>query len=224
MKELRGVLLDLDGTIADSIDFFYGLTCEVLAQANVAPPARAEVFAAIADGAVPPLRFLPPEFPDRERFLQEVYHQRWAEWVERYGREVQPLPGACEAVATIHRRGVSLALITSSYGPLPFLDRWEIRKYFTAIVSRDDVREIKPHPEPLVRGLTRLHLTPLEALNVGDTPLDVRAGRAVGLRTIGVLSGAGTADQLWAEGAVAILPSLAQFPDFLDGRLSDRQD
>ena len=224
MRSLRGILLDLDGTIADSIDFFFGLTCDVLAQAHVSPPARADVLAAIADGATPPLRFLPPDFPDPEKFLEEVYHRRWPEWIERYGTEIRPLPGACETVEALHHRGLLLALITSSSGPLPFLDRWGIRKYFAAIVARDDVAEIKPHPEPLVSGLARLRLSPPEALNIGDSPLDVRAGRAVGLRTIGVLTGAGTAEQLRAEGAVAVLPSLAHLPDFLDGRLSDRND
>ena len=224
MRHPRGVLLDLDGTIADSIDFFYALTCEVLASADVLPPPREDVLAAIADGIPPPLRFLPPTFPNRDRFLEEVYHQRWPEWVARYGTEVQPLPGACEAVAALHRRGLLLALITSSSGPLPFLDRWEIREYFHAIIGRDDVSEIKPHPEPLVSGLARLDLPPADALNVGDTPLDVRAGTAAGIRTIGVLTGAGTADQLRAEGAAVVLPSLSELLDFLDGRFSARPE
>ena len=42
----RGILLDLDGTIADSIEFFYGLACEMVQAANCAAPERA------AEGAI----------------------------------------------------------------------------------------------------------------------------------------------------------------------------
>jgi HAD superfamily hydrolase (TIGR01509 family) len=223
MAELRAVLLDLDGTIADSIDFFFGLTCQVLAEANVAPPPRAEVLAAIACGGTPPpLRFLPADFPDRDTFLQGVYLRLWPEWLERYGTEVHPLPGACEAVEALHRRGLALAIVTSSVGELPFLDRWQIRRYFSVIIGRGDVKQIKPHPEPLISGLSRLAVSADQALNVGDTPLDVRAGRAAGVMTIGVLTGAGTAAELQAEGARAILPSLAELPDFLEQGFSGK--
>ncbi|MGH7897948.1 MAG: HAD family hydrolase, partial [Candidatus Binatia bacterium] len=98
MSALRGILLDLDGTIADSIDFFYGLACEVLLEASCPAPARADVLEAIAAGVAPFELFLPADFRDRERFLELIYRQRFPEWIRRYGMEVEPLPGAVEAV------------------------------------------------------------------------------------------------------------------------------
>ena len=70
-------------------------------------------------------------------------------------------------------------------------------------------------------ALERLGLQPSEVLNVGDTPLDVRAGLAAGVETIGVLTGAGTEQQLRGAGATRILPSLCALPDFLDRTFSD---
>jgi phosphoglycolate phosphatase-like HAD superfamily hydrolase len=69
---------------------------------------------------------------------------------------------------------------------------------------------------PVRLAIVRLGLMPAEALCIGDTPLDVRAGRAAGVAAIGVLSGAGTEAQLRAAGAVAVLASLADVPDFLE--------
>ena len=219
---LRGILFDLDGTIADSIEFFYGLACEMLQAANCSAPLRTEVLDAIANGIVPHERFLPHDFPDREQFLSRIVQERWPIWIRRYGEEVEPLIGALETVDSLHRRGLRLALVTSSSGPLPFLDRWDIRRCFSAVVCRDDVRRIKPDPEAIALALERLELAPSETLNVGDTPLDVRAGLAAGVRTVGVLTGAGTEEQLRAAGAEPILRSLAELPDFLERTFSGK--
>jgi pyrophosphatase PpaX len=223
-EPLRGLLIDLDGTIADSIDFFYGLACEMLQAANCAPPERGDVLDAIANGIVPHERFLPADFPDREEFLARVRRERYPEWIRRYGEEVEPLRGALEAVEALHRRGLRLALVTSSAGPLPFLNRWGIRGCFSAIIGRDHVRRIKPDPEAVVLALDRLGLVAAEALNVGDTPLDVRAGRGAGVRTVGVLTGAGSEDQLRLAGASPILRSLADLPDFIERTFSGRSE
>jgi HAD superfamily hydrolase (TIGR01509 family) len=215
---LRGVLLDLDGTIADSIDFFYGLACEVLAAANCAPPERAIVLESIAHGIVPHEKLLPADLPDREAFLARLYRDHWPTWIRRYGTEIEPLAGAVAAIGAIGERGLRLGLVTSSSGELPFLDRWGIRAAFDVIVRRDDVSRIKPDPEPLVLALSRLELDSQDVLHVGDTPLDVRAGLAAGLPTIGVLTGAGTEAQLRDAGAAHVLGSIAELPDFLASR------
>jgi phosphoglycolate phosphatase len=219
---LRGILLDLDGTIADSVEFFYGLACEMLGAANCAAPARSEVLDAIANGLVPHERFLPADFPDREAFVARLYRDHFPNWIRRYGTEIEPLVGAVETIRILEGRGLRLALVTSSSGPLPFLDRWGIRSSFAAIIGREDVRRIKPDPEAVLLALERLDLDPAEVVNVGDTPLDVRAGLAAGVATVGVLTGAGTAHQLRAAGASQILRSLAELPDFLDLSFSDK--
>lgn len=220
----RGVLLDLDGTIADSIEFFYTLACEMVGAANCPVPDRADVLDAIANGRVPHERFLPADLPGREELLAKLHRENWSQWVRRYGAEVGPLAGAVETVLQLERRGLRLALVTSSSGPLPFLDRWGIRGCFSAIVGREDVRRIKPDPEAVALALDRIGLAPAEAISVGDTPLDVLAGRRAGVRTVGVLTGAGTAEQLRAAGAYDVLASLAELPEFLDRIASAKND
>jgi HAD superfamily hydrolase (TIGR01509 family) len=215
-RRLRGILLDLDGTIADSIDFFYGLACEVLAAARCEAPGRAAVLEAIAHGIVPHEHLLPPDFPDREAFLADLVRNHWPRWIRRYGAEIQPVDGALGALEALAGRGWTLGLVTSSSGELPFLDRWGVRAAFSAIVRRDDVKRIKPDPEPLLLALERLRLGAGDVVHVGDTPLDVRAGLAAGLPTIGVLTGAGTEPQLREAGAEEVLGSLADLPGYLE--------
>jgi phosphoglycolate phosphatase len=212
---LRGLLVDLDGTVADSIDFFYAISCEVLAAAGVPAPERSAILAAIADGVIPHDRFLPRDLADRDAFLAGVVRDRWPGWLERYQRDTLPHAGACAALERLCDGGLRLALVTSSTNTLPLLERWNVRRCFPVVVGREDVKRIKPDPEPIRLALERLGLEPDEVLCIGDTPLDVRAALAAGVATIGVLSGAGTEDQLRAAGALEVLASLADVPDFL---------
>jgi phosphoglycolate phosphatase len=222
-QPVRGLILDLDGTIADSLDFLCELACEVFDCASLPRPERRAVIEVLAEGGSPALKLFPRDFPDPERFVERIYRERWSQWLERYGRDIPPLPGACEAVVELHDRGLALALVTSSPGTFPFLERWGIRERFVTVIGREAVRNRKPHPEPLETALEWLRLTPAEVLNVGDSPLDVQAGNAAGLTTVGVLTGVGTELQLTREGARAVLPSLAALPDFLARRFSGKE-
>ena len=209
------ILFDLDGTIADSIPIFYELSCEIFVAAGLAAPDFDTHRAAMAEPGSPIDRLFPADFPEREAFFAKLYQERWTGWLERYEREARPIPGACEALRALHASGLTLAIVTSSLGPLSFLDRWNVRDLFATIVHRSDVERIKPDPEPLVLALKRLELEPSAALHVGDSPLDVIAGVAAGTPTIGVLTGVGREESLRAAGAVNVLPALSDLPDVI---------
>jgi sugar-phosphatase len=54
------------------------------------------------------------------------------------------------------------------------------------LVSADDVNEGKPHPEPYLKGAQLLNVDPSEGIVIEDAPNGIRAGRAAGMRVIGV--------------------------------------
>jgi phosphoglycolate phosphatase len=63
----------------------------------------------------------------------------------------------------------------------------------------------------------QLDVAPSECLMIGDTTVDIRAGRAAGAQTIGVLSGFGDHKELSRVGADHILTSVADLPALLTG-------
>lgn len=71
-----------------------------------------------------------------------------------------------------------------------------LASYFQVIVTRDDVRRLKPHPEPIRLAAARAGVRPEEVLVVGDTPVDVRAAKAAGALAAGVLCGFGQLEEL----------------------------
>ncbi len=66
------------------------------------------------------------------------------------------------------------------------LKKFDITQYFEAIITSDDVLKAKPDPEIVFTACKRLGVTPKNALLVGDTESDVKAGRAAGCIVIGL--------------------------------------
>jgi len=86
-----------------------------------------------------------------------------------------------------------LALITLRYvAREQVLDElWHlgIKKYFHVVVTALDVEKPKPFPDALHAAAKKLHTTIGECAIVGDSVVDIRAGKAAGAKTIGVLTG-----------------------------------
>jgi phosphoglycolate phosphatase-like HAD superfamily hydrolase len=84
---------------------------------------------------------------------------------------------------------------------------------FATVVGVDTVRRPKPDPEGARVALARLGVGATRAVFVGDTIMDVLAGKGAGTRTIAVLCGHGDADELRAAAPDALVPDLRALPD-----------
>jgi phosphoglycolate phosphatase-like HAD superfamily hydrolase len=83
-----------------------------------------------------------------------------------------------------------------------------VDKLFEAIITSDDVEKRKPAPDPLIVCAQQLELKPGGCVYVGDTTTDIKAGKAAGMRTIGVLTGFDGYETLEPENPDAIIDSV----------------
>lgn len=211
------IIFDMDGTLADSMEQYFRMACDVTALAGAPPVPRERVLALMGSGAPDLLRLLlPNEFPDAEAVLQRVVRTRLSSWMRSLD-EIDPLPGCVDLLWRLHGEGLRLGIATSSGRALPYLDRWGVRALFTSIVGREDVRNRKPDPEAVLRCLAGLGVENARALYVGDSPIDVAAGRAAGVCTVGVLTGTSPRNVLEAAGPDHILASAVELPGLLRG-------
>ena len=212
----RGVIFDMDGTLADSVDYYYRMACEIVEAANAPPISRERVCELMGSGAPDLLRkLLPPDFPASEAKLARIVRERLPGWM-RAGEGIEPLPGCVDLLHRLHTRGHRLGIATSSGRALPYLDRWGVRPLFHAIVGREDVRRRKPHPDVVLHCLRQMGLEPDDAVYVGDSPIDIEAGRAAGLFTVGVLTGTSTRERLTRVSPDHILESAPGLLDLLE--------
>ena len=74
-------------------------------------------------------------------------------------------------------------------------------EYIDHVEGDDDVSQLKPHPEHILRVCTKLDVEPKNTVVIGDTVMDIKAGKSANCRTIGVLWGAMSMDDLSDAGA-----------------------
>lgn len=113
----------------------------------------------------------------------------FVEWV-RAGVGLTARPGAHRLIDGLRHAGVTVAVATTgrSAWVLPLLERLFGLGAFAVIVTGDDVERLKPDPQAYQLALDRLHLAPVAALAVEDSPPGLEAARAAGLGCVVVVS------------------------------------
>jgi len=122
------------------------------------------------------------------------------------------MPGAYEVLSSLRERGFKIGLITLNSAAVVsnVLERLGIKKFFDAMISRDDVKNVKPNPEHLLEVLRRLEVRPEEAVVVGDTVFDMRCAKKVGAMAIGITTGRSSEEELRKAGADCVVESLSE--------------
>ena len=90
-----------------------------------------------------------------------------------------------------------------------------ILDYFDTIILGGDVSRGKPDPEGILKGLSQLNARPDRALYVGDTPIDIKASHAAGVRSVSVLTGAADSALLSAHEPERLISSHSKLPNIV---------
>ena len=155
---------------------------------------------------------------DRQTLALKIYKDFVAQVNEAY-KSVPPVSGAEETIRKLRENDYLVATTTGFDREIvmPIFRRLGWEKYFAAIVASDDVSKGRPAPYMIFHAMeTALVNSVAEVMAVGDTPLDLQAASNAGLRgMVGVLSGAGTEEQLRREPHTQIIPSVADLPALL---------
>lgn len=96
-----------------------------------------------------------------------------------------------------------------------FLEQFGLSGLFHSVATAFTCRYTKPFPDPVLWASARMGVVPENCLMVGDTVVDIRAGKAAGAQTVGVLCGFGQEPELRRAGADLILPHTAALVDVL---------
>ncbi len=96
-----------------------------------------------------------------------------------------------------------------------FLQQCGLAPFFQVVASAHTCTYTKPFPDPILWAAENMNIPPSACLMVGDTTVDIHAGKKAGAQTVGVLCGFGTEKELIRAGADLILQSPAGLPEIL---------
>jgi phosphoglycolate phosphatase len=133
----------------------------------------------------------------------------------RYG---QKLPGVLRLLKVLRKRGIKVGIITRNCDKAVKMVFPDIERSCDAFLPRDSVSRVKPHPDHLAMVLKAMDVgDPMLCLMVGDHLMDIEAGKRLGMKTAGVLTGKITRRQFMEAGADYILEDVTAVADILFG-------
>ena len=190
------VLFDLDGTLVDSVPSLALAIDQMLEQLGREAAGEVRVRQWVGNGA--PMLVARALSGGRaiDAELDPALQQRaLALFLEAYSdcadHAAALYPGVVEALATMQRRGIALALVTNKPERFiaPLLQSLGIAEYFSLCIGGDTLAAKKPDPLPLQHCIESLGATPSSTLMVGDSAADVEAARAAAVKVAAVSYG-----------------------------------
>ncbi|MEK6875826.1 MAG: HAD family hydrolase [Nanoarchaeota archaeon] len=181
--ELKAILFDMDGVILDSFEASCKIFNELRRKCKLSAMSREDYRKSVWGGF----------FADNvKKYLKtndaaviEIYHKKL---ILRYKNEVRLMPGAEKVLKAIKEKNIKIGLVTNTLRGQTEdkLRHYGINNYFDAIVTGSDVERVKPYPDPVLKLCSRLEAMPEEAILVGDTKFDYKAGKAAGCMVVGL--------------------------------------
>ena len=192
---VEAAIFDLDGTLIDSVPAYLKMLEIILEKVHLPPVPRETISTLMRGGGEGWKLLIPEEMKDREDELRPKILAVANEVGRKiFPKEVRLFSGVPEIFYELSSKKIKIGLVTSSHARaieaklLP-LKEHGIDELIDEVISIDDVHKIKPAPEPLIECAWRMNVNRGKSVYVGDSYVDLRAGRSAGMMTVGVLTG-----------------------------------
>ena len=196
----EAILFDFEGTLVDfqwQLSAAINETLEMLWQMGFAPERilsrkystlMSEAIQAAAEIGLSPQQVLERIGEVYDRFDEDALTR----WVLR--------PFVLESLVAIKAKGIRTALVSNLGGKTltAALSKFGLTNYFDIVISRYDVKNLKPSPEGLHLALAKLGVRKDASIFVGDSLDDVYAAKTAGIRVIIITSGENATEEILA--------------------------
>ena len=211
---VAGLLFDLDGTLIDSSADLVGSGNWLRQHEGMPPLDPARITGYVGDGAEALVRRLleRPEGDVTEALeaFKRHYHEHCLDHTRLY-------PGVAPTLQALQAKGYKMAVVTNKPERISrrILDGLGTGRVWGSIIGGNSCANKKPHPEPLFKACGDLGLGPHQCAMVGDSRVDVEAGRNAACQTVGLLGGIGDEGLLRAAGPQLLLDRFEALLDIL---------
>lgn len=183
---IRAVIVDLDGTMVDTLGDFDVALNRTLTDIGRPPVTRADIERMVGKGSMHLIRSALKHGGLDAEAAEALLEPAWARYQAHYqavnGQHSAVYPGVAEGLAALAARGLPLACLTNK--PLAFardlLARKGLAGPFREVFGGDSFARTKPDPLPLLETCRALGTVPAATLMVGDSLNDAQAARAAG--------------------------------------------
>ncbi len=214
----RTLLLDLDGTLADTAPDLAHALNTLRREEGFEPLPFETIRPSVSHGSVAIIEIgFDPDIPQSHA---EHLRQRLLDHYEnRLCVDTRLFDGMCELLDRCDQSGIAWGVVTNkpAYLTNPLMEQLELHERAACIVSGDTLEKRKPHPEPLLHACDLARGNPETTIYVGDAERDVEAGNRAGMTTLVALFGyLGDDDNPSAWGANGLIDHLTELSEWLE--------
>jgi HAD superfamily hydrolase (TIGR01509 family) len=219
-RKIKGAIFDLDQTLIDSLQAFTEAFNRGIKRLGLEAVGK-EMVASFLDNGWRMEKMLSETFPSV--FLEEETRKQCQDDIRKAYLELEPTKvilksGAERTLRSLKEKGVKIGIVTGRMtkgdGKWLELRRLNIHQYIDAMVTAAEA-PAKPAPDGLILCAKALGLSTEECVYVGDSRLDMRAGKKAGLLTAGIVSGVAGKESLIKEGPDYILGEVSELLNYL---------
>lgn len=216
---VKALLIDLDGTLVNPK--------QALLEAATAAYIAVGIEKSDSQMGVEIARRMEQNLPVRDLFSSEFRNPRIIKkflrtYIDAYYvstlTKATPMPNVHETLQTLAQT-FPLALVTLRSIPkkqiTKELAQLKLLKYFKTVITAMDVKKPKPYPDAIIKGAEQLGTTASYCATIGDSIVDIQAGKAANAKTIAVLSGLYSKEELKKENPDLIIKNINHLPKFL---------
>ncbi|MFW9905199.1 MAG: HAD family hydrolase [Candidatus Thorarchaeota archaeon] len=223
--KIQGLLIDFDGVLVDSTRAYMKATNIALKHSSYFNVPKDEVrefsleIARRLDQGISKNKLLDrliPSTSERTLAFIDIWLQTWNEaclW------EVELFPETTKILDKLSKR-FPLALVTLRYLKKSEIEaqlkRLEINTFFKSVITTLDVKRPKPSPDSFLEGAKHLNVPIEDCIVVGDSILDIKAGKASQAKTVAVLSGIFDESTLRKEKPDLVIQNISELPFYLE--------
>ena len=212
LRQIAAAIVDLDGTLVDTLGDFHVALNAMLAELALPGIASREIETMVGRGS----EHLICAVLAHVKAPAQLFDAAWAAYQRHYlavnGRHSRVYAGAAEGVALLRERGLRLACLTNMPTDFarPLLMAKGLAAYFEIVFGGDALERKKPDPLPLLKTCEALASTPARTLVIGDSSNDAQAARAAGCPVVLVTYGYNHGEPVRSVDADAFVDSIAQ--------------
>ncbi|MFO7593679.1 MAG: phosphoglycolate phosphatase [Pseudomonadota bacterium] len=221
MKKPEMVLIDVDGTLVDSVPDLHFCVDEMMKALDMPLRGEAKVRTWVGNGVERLVRRALTDSLDDEpedALFDKAYPIFLDLYAENTSKRSRLYPGVIEGLDYLQSAGYKLGCVTNKAEQftVPLLKDLGIFERFGIVVSGDTLAEKKPHPLPLLHAAEHFGVKPENALMLGDSMSDVKAARAAGFQIVCMSYGYNHGIDIRDSNPDAVIDSMAELPSVLE--------
>lgn len=220
-REFEAAIIDLDGTLVDTLGDFDVALNRMLAELALPPVAVDDIGTMVGKGSEHLIRSLLRRVRGGRDADDALFDRAWNRYVHHYlainGQHARIYAGVAEGLAALRARGLRLACLTNKPTAFarPLLAVKGLDVYFEHLFGGEAFERKKPDPLPLLKTCEALGSAPSRTLMVGDSSNDAQAARAAGCPVVLVSYGYNHGQPVREVDADGFVDSLAELDRLL---------